>query len=55
MACGNALHKNEDHICSRCQYNLPKTNFYKIDDNPIMRLFWGRVKLKGASSFSFLK
>ena len=53
MACGNALYKNEDHICSRCQHSLPKTNFHKSDDNPIMKLFWGRVNLSKASSFYY--
>jgi ComF family protein len=32
---------------------IPRTNFYKDSNNPVSQLFWGRVKLENAYSFSF--
>ncbi|MEJ6735526.1 MAG: phosphoribosyltransferase family protein [Flavobacteriales bacterium] len=31
--------------------NLPKTNFHKDKDNPVNKVFWGRVDVEMASSF----
>jgi ComF family protein len=42
-ACGNGLYKGEEHICTKCLYELPKTNFHMQADNPVARLLWGRV------------
>lgn len=53
QACGDALHKQEDVICFSCLYKLPKTGFHLHDENPVSRVFWGRVDLNAASSFLF--
>ena len=50
-ACNNALLKNEDLICLSCIVNLPKTNFHKEKENPVSKVFWGRVDLEMATSF----
>lgn len=50
-ACGNSLWKNEVVLCTSCNYNLPKTGFHLEDDNPVSRLFWGRVNIEGAGAF----
>ena len=50
-ACNGALLKNEKIICISCVVNLPKTNFHKDKDNPVNKLFWGRVDVEMASSF----
>lgn len=50
-ACNNALLKNEQIICVRCTLNLPKTNFHNDKENPVNKVFWGRVVIEMASSF----
>lgn len=49
--CGNSLWKNEQMVCTSCNYHLPKTGFHLEDDNPVSRLFWGRVAIEGAGAF----
>ncbi len=49
-ACRSVLVKQEKHICTRCIYNLPKTNFHLDQDNSMARLFWGRVKVEAAAA-----
>jgi ComF family protein len=49
--CDNSLATGENLICSECFYELPKTGYWKEEDNPVARMFWGRVYLQNASSF----
>jgi ComF family protein len=53
MACGKPLFRFENCICSYCLHHLPQTNFHLNSDNPVSRLFWGRVKFAYAASFLF--
>ncbi len=50
-ACGKNLFKNENGICTSCLYYLPKTNYHLINDNPVEKIFWGRIHIAFASSF----
>jgi len=50
-ACNQVLLKNEPIICLSCQTKLPKTYYHKDIDNPINKIFWGRVKVEMAASF----
>ena len=52
-ACGNSLWKQEETVCLSCEYHLPRTNFHLSLENPISRLFWGRVNLESASAFVY--
>ena len=52
-ACGYSLKKQEEIICLKCQYNLPKTNHHEEEENPIAKKFWGRVPLENAASFYY--
>lgn len=52
-ACDNALFKYERTICLSCVYKLPRTEFHHQDDNPIARVFWGRVKLEHTAAFVY--
>lgn len=55
-ACGDGLIKGEEDICTRCLFELPKTNYHLNDDNPVARLLWGRVNvIKAASYYQFAK
>ncbi|MCF8371818.1 MAG: ComF family protein [Bacteroidales bacterium] len=53
VACGENLLDHEDHLCTHCLYDLPKTNYHQVDDNPVAKLFWGRVSIFKACSFFF--
>ncbi|GAB4252995.1 MAG: ComF family protein [Vicingaceae bacterium] len=51
VSCDNPLLKHEPVICTKCMLNLPKTNYHLINDNPVMKVFWGRVNITYATSF----
>ena len=51
--CGNRLYKNEKHICLPCVSNLPLTHFCKDLENPVYKIFWGRVNIEFASAFLY--
>jgi len=50
-ACGKGLMNQEKCICTFCKYHLPKTNFHNNEDNPVSKLFWGRVNIHSATSY----
>lgn len=53
-ACRAPLNINEDAICTKCLYELPRTDFFYDDENAIVHLFAGRIKLeKGTALFHF--
>lgn len=51
FACGKGLYKQEKCLCAFCRYHLPKTNYHLEEDNPLSRLFWGRVNLGAAAAY----
>lgn len=51
LCCGANLGGNQNYICVKCIYNLPKTNFHLIEDNPVAQIFWGRIQFAKATSF----
>ncbi len=53
VACDGSLFKHEQHICNTCYVTLPKTNYHLQKDNPLQRVFYGRVDVTLASSFLF--
>lgn len=52
-ACGNRLYKNEQLICIYCLSNLPRTHFHNDKENPVYKIFWGRVNVEFAAAFLF--
>lgn len=51
FSCGKSLYKNEQCICTQCVYHLPKADYHLDHDNPVTRLFWGRVEVQSAASY----
>lgn len=49
-ACGKSLFKKEDCICTYCHYHLPRTDFHLKADNPVHKLFWGRINIHAAAA-----
>lgn len=55
-ACGSDILNSHHFICARCLAELPQTNFHLHPNNPIEKMFWGRIPFKHASSqFYFTK
>lgn len=53
MACGEALGQHEKTICIKCELKIPRTGYCFHHDNPVARVFWGRVNVQEAASFLF--
>jgi ComF family protein len=53
--CNDSLATNESLICSACLYQLPRTGYCREEDNPVARMFWGRVYLQNACSFLYFQ
>lgn len=52
-ACGHSLFHWEQLVCTRCRSFLPKTGYAMIEDNPLARIFYGRVRLKAVTACFF--
>ncbi len=55
MACGHSLYHNEEVVCTSCNYHLPKTNFHIDRDNPVSKLFWGKINIISAASLFYFQ
>lgn len=55
LGCGQHLFRGEEAICSVCQFHLPKTYFHNDPDNPLQRVFWGRVELERVASYVYFQ
>ncbi|GAB4374981.1 MAG: ComF family protein [Salibacteraceae bacterium] len=51
--CGRALAIDAFTLCSGCEDHLPLTKYWNVRDNPVERLFWGKIFPERASSFLF--
>lgn len=52
-ACDVPLAKGEEHLCLHCRLELPFTNFETVKENPVEKVFHGRVNLEFATSLLF--
>jgi ComF family protein len=54
--CGSDILHEESVLCMRCIDAMPETNFELHPDNPVEKIFWGRLPLAGATAqFYFTK
>lgn len=54
--CGSDLLQEDNLLCLHCINNLPKTNFAQHQNNPVEKIFWGRIPIAAAhSEFYFAK
>lgn len=53
FGCNAHLIRGEQHLCTVCRNDLPLTDYSFNDENPIDRIFYGRINVKKASSFLF--
>ena len=52
-ACGEALLKDEETVCLKCRYTLPRTGYELNPDNPVAQSFYGRVPFHAVTSCFF--
>lgn len=48
--CGSDLLNPDSLLCLKCITNLPATNFALYANNPVEKIFWGRIPLTAAHS-----
>ena len=53
--CESSLVKSEAVICLNCIHQLPVTNFLQHNDNPVKKVFYGRVDVENATSLLHFK
>ena len=54
--CGNDVLGNNSLLCASCFLKLPETGFIKEANNPVEKIFYGRIKVETAgSAFYFTK
>lgn len=53
--CGRSLSRGESICCVRCIAELPYTEFWRYDDNPVAHRFWGQVEIEAACSLLYFR
>ncbi|SDS27446.1 phosphoribosyltransferase family protein [Gramella sp. MAR_2010_147] len=48
--CEAELLKNEELICTSCIHDLPITSYHLDNENPVKKVFYGRVKIEKATA-----
>lgn len=51
--CGNDLFGQEEILCLSCIDKFPVTNFHLHSNNPVEKIFWGRLPIVNASSYLY--
>lgn len=54
-ACGESLYHGEDLICLNCLFDLPFTDFHLYPDNPVAKIFWGRIHCDAAMAMLYYR
>ena len=56
LVCGKRLHAPKAILCFVCELEMPRTKFGDMETNPVSKVFWGRVRVRAATSlFKFEK
>ncbi len=53
FGCNAQLYRGEKHLCTVCRHQLPLTEYTFNVENPVDRIFYGRINIKKANSFLF--
>ena len=48
--CGTDVVEPDHHLCLRCLAALPKTEFHLYPNNPVEKIYWGRLPLTSATA-----
>ncbi|MFI2741420.1 ComF family protein [Zhouia sp. PK063] len=50
-ACDSILTAYEIGLCTKCRHELPETNYHLYNNNPVEKMFYGRVPIEFAAAF----
>lgn len=50
IGCGSDVIDNGNFLCLQCIHDLPKTHFHLHANNPLEKIFWGRIPVTSAMS-----
>jgi ComF family protein len=53
LGCGTDQIEKSMPLCNECMHDLPLTDFFSINENPIEKIFWGRVPVQNAGALLF--
>jgi ComF family protein len=53
IGCTQPLNGSEDTICVSCLIKLPRTNYHRLETNPVFNKFRGRIQIESASAFLY--
>ncbi|TVZ26452.1 ComF family protein [Gillisia sp. Hel_I_86] len=53
--CDTELYKNQTILCTHCANELPISNFHLDNENPVKKVFYGRLPLENAASLLIFK
>jgi ComF family protein len=55
-SCGSDIIDEESSLCMKCIAEMPETNFHLHANNPVEKIFWGRLSLTSATAqYYFIK
>lgn len=54
-ACNTQLFQGERLMCTQCIYDLPFTDFHRYAENPVAKLFWGRIPCHAAMAMLYFR
>ena len=53
FGCGTDQVEKNRPLCNPCIHDLPFTDFFSINENPVEKIFWGRVQVQYAGALLF--
>jgi ComF family protein len=53
FGCGTDQVEKNKPLCNPCIHDLPFTDFFRINENPVEKIFWGRVPVLHAGALLF--
>ena len=51
--CRRDLYTGENYVCTHCLLEMPFTHYHQMPDNPLERMFRGRIPVYGVTSLLF--
>ncbi|NLL27174.1 MAG: ComF family protein [Bacteroidales bacterium] len=51
--CGQSLLRGEKTICLSCMLKIARTDYHTFSDNPVAKLFYGKINIKNATTMCF--
>ena len=53
LVCDRVLMHNENHLCTHCLLNLPRTEYATVADNAMAQLFYGKLRVERAAAYFY--